>query len=65
MRMKRLKKEGGKWRPGEKKLDDFWTAKEECKNIRSRDKGSCGNASDTNAVECAGAKKLKHEQTSA
>mmetsp|Transcript_10842 Transcript_10842/g.19188 ORF Transcript_10842/g.19188 Transcript_10842/m.19188 type:complete len:138 (-) Transcript_10842:154-567(-) len=29
LRMKRLKKEGGKWRDGEKHLDEFWTDRKE------------------------------------
>ena len=31
MRMKRLKKEGWKWRDGEKHLDNFWNDREEDK----------------------------------
>ena len=31
LRMKRLEKEGWKWRGGEKPLDDFWNGKEQGK----------------------------------
>lgn len=52
LRMKRLKKEGWKWRGGEKPLGDFWNGKEQGKVTKC----------DVN-YECKGRKRKRAEMT--
>eukprot|EP00571_Detonula_confervacea_P009286 CAMPEP_0172322670 /NCGR_PEP_ID=MMETSP1058-20130122/46545_1 /TAXON_ID=83371 /ORGANISM="Detonula confervacea, Strain CCMP 353" /LENGTH=123 /DNA_ID=CAMNT_0013038477 /DNA_START=330 /DNA_END=701 /DNA_ORIENTATION=+ len=60
LRMKRLKKEGGKWRGGEKHLDDFWKDKKERKNDEVQEKVKGSNEKEINDG-CTQEKKLKQD----
>lgn len=62
LRMKRLKKEGGIWRRGEKPLDDFWShRKEGPKSIESQSLNREDVKSNRFSDECTGRKKAKQD----
>jgi len=63
--MKRLKKEGGKWRRGEKKLEDFWSDEKKSKKCKAQE-AKKHDETKTNSIieECTQTKKLKPSESS-
>lgn len=62
LRIKRLKKEGGIWRGGEKHLDEFWKDRKESENeVQEQAEGSNKNAPKINDG-CTQKKKLKQDK---
>jgi hypothetical protein len=68
MRMKRLMKEGWKWRDGEKRLDDFWNGGEQegsrNKTCKVEDEGGGKRREGPRTKRGYHSKELKEEQTS-
>jgi hypothetical protein len=66
LRMKRLKKEGWKWRGGEKHLDDFWNGRErgKSKKCKVKDEGKVRKRESTKMTDGSAPKELKQIETS-